>query len=87
MKKDKLVLKWGTWKEWEFHGDEAKKLMKEYYEIGSSPGAMTQHDTPRQKEILCRLIDIGNFEKIYLDWDAKWVSKEKAKKYVMEYKT
>ena len=45
----------------------------------------TQHDTPRQKEILCKLIDIGNFKRVYLDWDDKWVSKEEAKKYIMEY--
>jgi len=83
--KDKLVLKFGTWKERYFHSDEAKKLMKEYDEIGTSPGCMTQHDTPRQKEILCKLIQIGNFKRVYLDWDAQWVSKEEAIKYVMGY--
>ena len=32
--KDGLVLKFGTWKEWDFHSDEAKKLMEEYDDIG-----------------------------------------------------
>jgi len=85
MTKDRLVLKFGTWKEWDFHSKEAKKLIDEYDKIGTSLGCATQHDTPRQKEILCKLIDIGDFKRVYLDWDAKWVSKEDAKKYVMEY--
>lgn len=85
MVKDKLVLKFGTWKEWDFHSEKAKNLMKEYDKIGTSPGCATQHDTSRQKEILCELIDLGDFKKVYLDWDDKWVSKEEAKKYIMDY--
>ncbi len=81
-KKEVLTLKWGTLKAWDF-GDWAEPLFKEYSEIGSSMSAMTQHDTPRQKEIICELIDKGNFETVYLDWDGKYVSKEEAKKYVM----
>lgn len=82
---DHLSLKWGTLKEWHFHSPEALKLLTEYGEIGSSYSAMIQHDTPRQKEILCELIDLGNFETVYLDWDGKDVSKEEAKRYVMEH--
>jgi hypothetical protein len=83
MEKEYLTLKWGTLKAWEFHSDKAKELLKEYGEIGSSMSAMTQKDTPRQKEIICELIDIGNFETVYLDWDDKDVSKEEAKKYII----
>lgn len=79
-----LTLKWGTLKSWNF-GDWATPLFKEYSEIGSSMSAMMQKDTPRQKEILCELIDKGNFKKVYLDWDGKYISKKEAKKYVMEY--
>lgn len=86
-KKDHLTLKWGTLKDWSFHSEKAKKLFKEYSEIGSSMSAMMQHDTPRQKEIICELIDEGNFKQVYLDWDGKWISKEEAKKYVMDYKS
>jgi hypothetical protein len=82
---DKLSLKWGTLKACHFHSNEAMKLLKEYSEIGSSLSAMSQHDTPRQKEIICELIDIGNFDTVYLDWDNRHVSKTEAKKYVMEY--
>lgn len=84
-KEDYLSLKWGTLKAWDFHSEKALKLLKEYNEIGSSMSAMAQDDTPRQKEIICELIDEGNFKKVFLDWDGKYVSKEKAKKYVMEY--
>src|SRR5262245_5361682 len=83
--KDYLTLKWGTLKGYNFHGDKAKKLLEEYYEIGSSMSAMTQRDTPRQKEIICELIDIGNFKTVHLSWDGVDVSKAKAKKYVINY--
>jgi len=86
--KDYLCLKWGTLKEWSFNSKKAKILLKEYSKIGfSSAGCMTQKDTIRQKEIICKLIDEGDFEKVFLDWDGKDVSKEKAKKYVMKYGT
>ncbi len=80
-----LTLKYGTLKAWEFHSDKARALLKEYGELGASMGAMTQHDTPRQKEIICELIDAGDFETVYLDWDGKDISKDEAKRYVMEY--
>ncbi len=40
--------------------------------------------TEEQKQIVCQLID-NMPGKIYLSWDAIYVSKKKAKKYVMEY--
>ncbi len=81
-----LTLKWGTLKSWDFTGSEmAKKLFKEYSEIGSCISAMAQRDTKRQKEIICELIDICDGDTIYLDWDGKDVSKQEAKDYVMNY--
>lgn len=81
-----LTLKWGTLKRWDFTGsEEAKKLFKEYNEIGSSYSAMMQKDTQRQKEIICELIDLCDGDTIYLDWDGKDVSKQEAKDYVMNY--
>lgn len=80
-----LILKWGTLKEWNFEGNkEAIRLLKRYNKIGSSFSAIMQNDTPEQKEIICKLIDLAP-GKIYLDWDSKYVSKNKAKKYVMNY--
>lgn len=86
MKKESLSLKWGTLKGWEFHSEKAKKLLKEYGNIGHCISVALQRDTPRQKEIICELIDIGNFDKVFLDWDGVFVSKEEAKKYVMNYR-
>jgi len=81
-----LTLKWGTLSSWNFKGSpQGEKLLKEYNEIGSSRSAVMQKDTPRQKEIICELIDICSDETIYLEWDSTNVSKEKAKEYVMNY--
>jgi len=81
-----LYLKWGTLKGFDFtNSEKGIKLLKEYSEIGSSFSAMQQRDTPRQKEIICELIDLCDGDTIYLDWDDKDVSKEEAKKYVMNY--
>lgn len=80
-----LTLKWGTLKSWHFDSDKCRALMTEYVEIGSSYSAMQQRDTKRQKEIICELIDECDGDTIYLDWDGKDVTKEEAKKYVMDY--
>jgi len=81
-----LTLKWGTLKAWEFSQPKMIELLKEYIDLGASMSVMTQHDTPRQKEIICEMIDLGNFKKVFLDWDNKYVTKAQAKKYVMGYK-
>jgi len=86
MEEDHLTLKWGTLKSWNFHSEKALKLLEEYGRLGMSMGAAQQRDTERQKEIICELIDEGNFKKVYMDWDGEYITKKKAKKYVMEYK-
>lgn len=81
-----VILKWGTLKGWNIKGSkEAKALLEEYFDIGSCVSTMMQRDTTRQKEIICELIDLCTAKTIYMDWDGKRVSKEEAKKYVMEY--
>jgi hypothetical protein len=81
-----LTLKWGTLKSWDFNNSKkGQKLLKEYVKIGSCISAMAQKDTPRQKEIICELIDLCDGE-IYLDWSDKYVSKDEAKDYVMSYR-
>lgn len=80
-----LTLKWGTLKSWNFTGEKQKELIREYGEIGSSFSAMMQKDTPRQKEIICELIDLCGGDTIFLDWDGKDVSKQEAKDYVNNY--
>ncbi len=83
--KDAITLKWGTLKAWDLKTEKAKEILKKYAELGMSWGAMQQHDTPEQKQLICDLIDASNAETIYLDWDDVDVTKEEAKKYVMEY--
>lgn len=84
--KNYLTLKWGTLKSWGFnHSEKAAELLKEYNQIGSSFSAMAQRDTPRQKEIICELIDLCDDDTIYLDWDGKYISKQEAKDYVLNY--
>jgi hypothetical protein len=83
--KDTLTLKWGTLKAWDLHSEKAGELLKEYGEIGHSLSAIAQKDTPRQKEIICELIDDCNADYIYNDWEGKEMTKEEAKTYVMEY--
>lgn len=82
--KDYITLKWGTFKSWNVTSAEGKALLEKYGELGYSMSAAMQHDTPEQKEIICKLIDLMPGE-IYLDWNGEYVSKEAAKKYVLEY--
>jgi hypothetical protein len=84
---ERLELKWGSLKSWHFREDNAKanELLNKWASLGYSMSAAMQHDTPEQKAIICELIDLGDFETVYLSWDAKDVSKDEAKRYVMEY--
>lgn len=85
MKIGSLTLKWGTLKAWDFEGnDEGEQLLKKYFELGSSASAILQHDSPEQKEIICKLIDLAK-GKIENDWTGKMMTKAEAKKYVLEY--
>ena len=81
---DYITLKWGTLKSWKISSEKGFGALKKYAEIGSSPSAMSQRDTPEQKTLICEMIDTVPGE-IYLDWDGEYISKEAAKKYVMEY--
>ena len=84
---DYLLLKWGTLKGWDFsNSPEAMEALDEYEEIGSCLSAMMQDDTPRQKELICIMIDKVNGT-VQSDWTGEdWTNnREAAKKYVMEY--
>lgn len=84
-KKDVLTLKWGTLKKWSFHSKKAEELLEEYFKIGSVTSAIMQEDTDRQKQIICELIEEGNFDYVFNDWTGEKMTKEKAKQYVMDY--
>ena len=86
LENNSLSLKWGTLKSWDLSNSErGKKLLQEYREIGMSFSAMGQDDNPRQKEIICELIDLCEDGTVWLDWDGEQVSNERAKEYIMTY--
>ena len=84
---DHLTLKWGSLKSWCLTSPKGQELLQRYFDLGSQLGAMQQKDTPEQKDLICQMIDECRADTIYLSWDGKDVSKEEAKKYVMEYGT
>jgi hypothetical protein len=84
---DFLLLKWGTLKGWDFtNSPECQKAIEEYEEIGASISVMMQNDTPRQKELICIMIDKVNGE-VSSDWTGEdWTdNRQAAKDYVMNY--
>lgn len=81
---DHLWLKWGTLKSWKLTSARGKQLLEQYFALGSAPGAMQQHDTPEQKELICKMIDevdgtLGS------DWSGELFTKTQAKDYVRGY--
>jgi hypothetical protein len=84
MENEELTLKWGTLKGWDLKSEKSMTKLEKYLEFGSSVSAMAQNDTDEQKVALCDLIDTIDGT-IYNDWDGVYMSKEDAKKYVMEY--
>lgn len=82
---DYLTLKWGTLKGWDLKTEAAYVALRKYADAGEvSFSAMAQRDTPDQKQALCELIDAIDGT-IVNDWSGKTMSKDEAKKYVMEY--
>lgn len=83
---DYIVLKWGTLKAWKLSNPALNPLVEEYNkEGGMCLSAMEQRDTPRQKEIICEMIEIIG-KPVYNDWTGEEMSIEEAKKYVMNYR-
>lgn len=81
-----LLLKWGTLKGWSLKTPESRAIMQSYIDLGMSLGAMQQNDTPEQKALICKLIDIVDGP-ITNDWSGEDMPKDTAKKYVLEYRT
>lgn len=86
MSEEYLYLKWGTLKAWDLGENEAAlAAARRYDEDGSSWSAMAQRDTANQKQAICDIIDALNGP-ITNDWTGEEMSKEEAKRYVMEYR-
>jgi hypothetical protein len=80
-----LLLKWGTLKGWKVESEASVAAFKKYVEGGMSMGAMQQRDTPEQKQALCELIEAVDGD-IHNDWTGEKLTKDEAKKYVLEYR-
>lgn len=83
---DHLTLKWGTLKSWKLTSDKGKELLEKYFALGTSESAMTTHDTPEQKALICEMIDECDGT-LQSDWTGEYFSRETAKKYIMDYGT
>ena len=80
-----LLLKWGSLKGWRVPEEgPAWDALKRWHEGGVSMSAMAQHDTDDQKQALCDLIDAVDGP-ITNDWSGEALTKDEAKRYVLEY--
>lgn len=80
-----LLLKWGTLKGWNLENEKSREAAQRYADLGMSMSAMQQNDTPAHKQALCDLIDAIDGP-ITNDWSGEEMSKDEAKRYVMEYR-
>lgn len=78
-----LQLKWGSVKGWDLETPEAKSALQKWADFGENVSAMMHRDTPEQQQALLAAID--HMDEIYLEWDGKYVSREEAKEYVLNY--
>jgi hypothetical protein len=88
MMSDYLLLKWGTWKGYDFSSEKnarALDLMKKHNAINSSFSAMSQHETPEQIELICEIIDAFDGP-IWNDWSGEDYTKDQAKEYIRGYR-
>lgn len=80
---DFISLKWGNLKSWELSTTAARESAMKFAETGAGVSCMERLDT-MQKAALCDLIDSIDGE-IMNDWSGEKMTKDEAKKYVMEY--
>lgn len=80
-----LLLKWGTIKGWHDLTDRSLEIMKRYFADGTPMSCALDHPDDARKATLCELIDQFDGE-IQNDWSGEIMSKDDAKKYVLEYR-
>lgn len=82
-----LMLKWGTLKGWELHSEASLAAATALFDAGPrSISAAMQRDDEEQKRLLCCLIDAVDGP-ITNDWTGEDMTKDEAKRYVLEYRT
>lgn len=81
---DYLLLKWGTLKGYDVECQAAKLALQAYFDLGEqSMSRVMQQDTLQQKQLLCTVVDVVDI--ITNDHTGNDMTKEEAKKYIMEY--
>ena len=81
----RLLLKWGNVKGWSGFedGSPARVALDKWIDSGVGLSAM-ERTTPEQRELICAIIDAVDGE-IENDWTGETMTKDEAKKYVLEY--
>lgn len=85
--KPHLLLKWGTIKGWSDMTDAQVEILQRWNDEGASISVAMQRDSNKQKEIICELIDTMEDGQIMNGWSGETMTREEAKKYVMEYRS
>jgi hypothetical protein len=81
---EQLLLKWGTIKGWDGLSDKSVEIVKRFFADGMCMSAAMDKPDAGRRAILCELIDQLDGE-IQNDWSGEKMSKDEAKKYVLEY--
>ena len=84
--REHLTLKWGVPKSWHLTNETTQGLLRQYASFGYSDSAMMQPNTDDHRRVLCQLIDAIDADTIGQDWTGEEMTKDEAKKYVMEYR-
>lgn len=81
---ESLLLKWGTVKGWDDLSEKSQEIMARFFADGVSMSCAMDKPGDDRRAILCELIDQLDGE-IQNDWSGEILSKDDAKKYVLEY--
>ncbi len=81
---ESLLLKWGTVKGWDNLSEKSQEILGRYFSDGVPMSCAADHPDEARRAVLCELIEQLDGE-IENDWNGKSMSKDEAKKYVLEY--
>lgn len=84
MSKESLTLKWGTIKGWDNFTEQSQEIVSRFYSDGEPMSAMADRPDGDRIKILCELIEQLDGE-IWDDWNGVPMTKDEAKRYVMNY--
>jgi hypothetical protein len=84
MAHEHLTLKWGTIKGWDNFTEQSQSIVQRFYSDGVPMSAMADRPDDDRRKILCELIDQLDGE-IWDDWNGVAMTKDEAKRYVLDY--